>query len=554
VEGPGTVTSAPPPAARPASIGLLREAIGLREVFFQSVTHMAPAAAVAFSIILGAGFAGGALPLAVIFALIGCLLVAISIGQLAKHLPSAGSFYTYTARGIHPAVGFMVAWGYALVEPLVAPLLYLIFGHLVATVLQQEFGWDYETWWVVSAVAAAVVVFLLGYFGIQLSARAGTVLGLFEIGVFFALALWLVIKAGSANTLEVFGTKFANAEGFTGFAGVVAGSIYTILAFIGFEAAAPLAEETRDPRRNIKLAVVYSCVGIGIFYVFTTYAATVFFGPERFAGFAGFGGGNPWDGLARQVWGAGWVIVFLAIANSAIANANAAASATTRTWYAMGRIRLLPGFFAHTHPRWKSPDVAVVAQLIVALVISVWLGKKYGPFPVAFGLVATIDVAIILAIYMLVDVACIMFYLRERRGEFNLLLHGLIPLAGIAAFVPAFFTAVGVGSSVLDFVAPLPAPFNLVGAVDGIAMGVGVVYLIVLYLVRPQRVRDTGRVFLEEPDAPPVPAAATVAERPASPPNVVDEGEPPPPPPPAPAPSPPPTPPPPPDRRPDNER
>ena len=73
-------------------VGLAREAIGLREVLFQSITHMAPAAAVAFSIIAGAGFAGGALPLAVILALIGCLLVAISIGELAKHLPSAGSF------------------------------------------------------------------------------------------------------------------------------------------------------------------------------------------------------------------------------------------------------------------------------------------------------------------------------------------------------------------------------------------------------------------------------------------------------------------------------
>src|SRR5207249_7311013 len=117
-------------------------------------------------------------------------------------------------------------------------------------------------------------------------------------------------------------------------------------------------EETVDPRRNIKLAVIYSCVGIGLFYVLTTYAAVVFFGPTKFAGFAAFGGGNPWDGLARKVWGAGWVLVFLAIANSAIANSNAAANATTRTWYAMGRIRLLPGLFAHTHPGATPPAAA----------------------------------------------------------------------------------------------------------------------------------------------------------------------------------------------------
>jgi amino acid transporter len=496
-----------------AGSSLAQDAIGLREVFFQSVTHMAPGAAVAFSIIFGAPFAGGALPLAVILALIGCLLVAISIGQLAKHLPSAGSFYTYTSRGLHPSIGFMVAWGYAVVEPLVAPLLYLIFGHLVATVLQQEFGWRYSQWWWVAALGAAIVVFLLGYFGIQLSARTGTLLGLFEIGVFLALAIWLIAKADH-NTLSVFGTKFANVKGFTGFSGVVAGSIYTILAFIGFEAAAPLAEETRDPRRNIKLAVVYSCLGIGIFYVFTTYAAAVFFGPGKFGDFAAFGGGNPWDALARKVWGAGWVVVFLAVANSAIANSNAAANATTRTWYAMGRIRLLPGVFAHTHPRWKSPDFAVIVQFAVGVFLALWLGAVYGPFPVAFGLVATIDVAIIIAIYMLVNLACLFFYLRERRGEFNVLLHAIVPLGGIAAFVPAFFTAVGVGHNVLKFVPQLPAPLTLVGPVDGIAMGVGVLYLIYLYMTHPERIRDTGRVFLEETAPPGLAAAQPPAEPP----------------------------------------
>src|SRR4029453_16661886 len=69
---------------------LAPEAIGLREVLFQSITHMAPAAGVAFSVIVGANFAAGPLPLSVVLALVGCLLVAVSIGQLARRLPSAG--------------------------------------------------------------------------------------------------------------------------------------------------------------------------------------------------------------------------------------------------------------------------------------------------------------------------------------------------------------------------------------------------------------------------------------------------------------------------------
>src|SRR5436305_15221302 len=89
--------------------GLRRNAIGLREVLFQSITDMAPAAAVAASIPAGAGYAGGSLPLSVLFALIACLLTASSVGLLARQMPAAGSLATYAARGIHPAAGFLTA-------------------------------------------------------------------------------------------------------------------------------------------------------------------------------------------------------------------------------------------------------------------------------------------------------------------------------------------------------------------------------------------------------------------------------------------------------------
>jgi len=98
---------------------LERDAVGLAPTLFQSITHMAPAAAVAFSIIVGAPYAGGSLPLSVLLALVACLLVAVSIGQLGRHLPSAGGLYTYSSRGLHPYVGFLVAWGFILAEPIV---------------------------------------------------------------------------------------------------------------------------------------------------------------------------------------------------------------------------------------------------------------------------------------------------------------------------------------------------------------------------------------------------------------------------------------------------
>ena len=119
-------------------VGLRRNAIGLREVLFQSITDMAPGAAIAASIPAGVAFAGGSLPLAVVFALVACLFCAWSIGLLAREMPSAGSLATYAARGIHPSVGFLVAWAYVLVGWLIPPLVLLQLGFTVDGTLHSE--------------------------------------------------------------------------------------------------------------------------------------------------------------------------------------------------------------------------------------------------------------------------------------------------------------------------------------------------------------------------------------------------------------------------------
>jgi amino acid transporter len=70
---------------------------------------------------------------------------------------------------------------------------------------------------------------------------------------------------------------------------------------LGFEAAAPLGEEARNPKRTIPLAVVLSCLAIGVFYLCCYYGATVFFGPSRMHSFIDAGGGDPWPALATSV-------------------------------------------------------------------------------------------------------------------------------------------------------------------------------------------------------------------------------------------------------------
>ncbi|TMD33892.1 MAG: APC family permease [Chloroflexi bacterium] len=475
---------------------LEKDAIGLAPVLFQSITHMAPAAAVAFSIIFAVTYAGGATPLAVVLALVACLFVAVSIGQLARHLPSAGGLYTYSARGLHPVAGFFVAWGFMLAEPLVAPLLYLIFGNVIAVFLQNHF--NTPIWlWAPFAAAAGIGVWVLVYRGVRISTEAGVVLGAFEIVVFLALAITLIIAAGSHNTLSVFSPNTGNTNGW---GSVFAGMVYTVLAFIGFEASVPLAEEAKDPRRTLPRAVVLSCVLIGVFYLICYYGAMVYFGPNMAAdpknGFFLFNGGDPWDGLAAKVWGPFSILVLLAIINSAFANSNAGANAATRVGYALGRVGILPRALANVHPRFKTPYIAVHTQGALGIAVALILGfALQGPLN-AFALLGTIATIIIVFIYILTNLANLVFYMRERRDELNPILNVAVPILGILIFIPVLLAAFGVDFGGLG-IAGLTAPANAAPWVVGAWFVFGLV-VFVLYRVRaPGRIEETAKLFIE---------------------------------------------------------
>ncbi len=475
-----------------ADTGLRRNAIGLREVLFQSITDMAPGAAIAASIPAGAALAGGSLPLSVVLALVACLFTASSIAELARHLPAAGSLGTYVAQGIHQALGFLVAWAYVLVGVLIPPLVLLQLGFTTASTLHGEFSGYPETLWWPWTVLGALIVMAAGLYGIRTSARLGTVLGVIEIAVFLIMGVLLVFHAGSANTLSVFGTGLTP-DG-AGISAVIAGSVYTILAFGGFEGATPLAEEARDPRRTIRRAVLGATLAVGVLYIFTTYAVDVAFGPDRFATFTA-SGPSSWEGLARQFYGLFWVLVFFAVVNSTIANANAGVNVSSRTAYAMGRIGVFPYRLASITLRHRAPHVAILLVSAATIVIALGLGFGYEPIT-AFSMVGTGIVILLVAIYIVANVACIAYFVRRRRADLNVFLHIVVPVLGIAAFVPPWLTAAGIPA--FSFVTKLSPPVSYAGPAVAVWMVLGVGYLIWLMTRHPDRVAEVARVHLDE--------------------------------------------------------
>jgi amino acid transporter len=411
----------------------LRErSIGLPQVLFQSITHMAPGAAIAFSILFSVGFAGPVLPLSVLLALIACLLVASSIGQLAKEMPSSGGLYAYVTRSLGTVPGYFIGLLFLCFEPLVAPLLFLIFAWATTDVMRNDVGWDYTGQWWIWVLVAAAIVFFLTYRDVRLSTNAGVFLGVFEIGVFVALSAWMLLS--NHWVLQVFNPAHAEAGKFNG---VFKGMVFAILAFIGFEASAPLGEEAKNPRRTVPRAVVYSCLGVGLFYVFCSYAWVVGTGFNGFTE-ATLAQANPWRHLAEIFWGGGWVLIFFAIINSALANSNAGVNAASRVIYAMGRNGVLPRAFGETHPVHKTPHVAIIAQTVLGIAVALLLGWKWSPLN-AFGTLSYALTSLVIVVYMTVCVSTIVYYRREKPAAFNVWLHGIVPVLGALAFVPVLY-------------------------------------------------------------------------------------------------------------------
>src|SRR5690349_8710170 len=447
----------------------LREhSIGLPQVLFQSITHMAPAAAVAYSIYISVPDAQQALPLSVALALIACICAATAIGQLAKLFPSAGGMYTYAGKTLGPWAGFLVAWLFVGFQPLVAPFLYLEFGWAMSEVFTNSVGWHYSGQWWIWVVLMTVIVFLLTYRDIRLSTTAGVILGAFEIAIFAALALWMLFS----NTGRLNAQPFNPNHAVNHWGGVFKGMVFAILAFIGFEASAPLGEEARNPRRTVPRAVIGSAVAIGLFYVLCSYAWV--FG----AGFDGFvkqaTGADPWRNLGKVFWGTGWVVVFLAICNSIAANSNAAVNAATRVFYSLARNGLAPKRLGHVHPRFRTPYVAIVWMSAFAFVLSLLVGWKWNP-GVGFGVIATAAVPLVILVYMLVCVGCMWHFMRARRPELNPLLHIVLPIGGIVLFfLPLYYQFVKY---------PPPYPFKYANwvAIAWVAIGVALTAFMVRY-------------------------------------------------------------------------
>jgi amino acid transporter len=442
--------------------------LSLPEVLMQNVAVIAPAIASLFYTPVVVGLAGLTSPLAYPIAFVITLMLGMVLVQFTKKMPAAGGYYTYISRSLHPRLGWLVAWLFILYAPTVGGIVALYMGNILQQELRSNLGINWP--WFMAAFMIVVItgVALLQYRGIKISGKALLVLGLIEMGLVVLLGVWAIANPGpgGVNFLSYNPALIASQGGIAGFSLAV---IFSLLAFVGWDGAAPLAEETANPTKNVSRAVIGSIILLGVFLVLVTWAIIIGWGTSKIGSLAS-STELPAVVVAKRVWGPLWWFILFALLNSTVALVIAVCNMGTRLWYAMARSGSLPKVLTRVHPVYRTPVNTIILQWLVNLVTGLlllwWLGVVNGYFYEIF----VVGLAVLI-IYAMGNIGVFFLYWRQYRSEFNIFYHVIFPVLSLAALV-------WLGYELFN---PLPT-FPLVYALPtlGIWLLIGVVILIVM--------------------------------------------------------------------------
>jgi amino acid transporter len=452
---------------------------GLGGAVVQSAALIAPAAGATAGFVFIAGQSGFASPFAMVVGTIFSLCLAVIIGEFARKLPAAGSFYNYLTHAFGPKVGFVTGVMLFGAYILLLPFQMSFFGTFASDYLASH---SVHIAWQWLAVALILFSTVLTVAGLTPSLRVGLIFLAFEITVFGIIAI-IILANGGADGLSA--KPFDPSESLLGFSGIIYGLVFAIFAFVGFESATTLGEEAHEPRRTIPIAVLVTTLVIGIFYTLLIYSGVVGFGLTSHGLHQLQTNGTPFDTLARTFSGAALGnLSSIAVMTSFIALNIVTVTAGSRMIFSMGRDRMLPRWFDHVNGR-GAPDRAIVAIAVAFIAITLTLGSIYTPSDLA-SWAAYIATLFFIAAYALLGFGVTKYYWEQHRDEFSLWRHVVVPVAGL----------VGVGIVTYGNVHPTPpSPLRwFIWATVGTIVISG---LISLYLERrnPQRLVEAGQLF-----------------------------------------------------------
>ncbi|PYX72711.1 MAG: amino acid transporter [Acidobacteria bacterium] len=395
------------PTITTSSTPRLRRALTLSDLILYGIIVIQPVAPMSvFGVLSQRG--RGHVVTTILIAMVAMLFTAISYGRMARAYPSAGSAFTYVGQEINPALGYVTGWSMVM-DYMLNPMICIIWISQQA----HDFapGIPYWGW----AIFFALVFTGLNIQGVKTSARVNTALAMgmgVVIAIFFVAAARYIFGVPHGGpgffTRPFYDPQMWNAKA------VLGGTSIAVLTYIGFDGISTLSEEAENPRRNILLATVFTCLVIGILSALEVYAAQLVWPasqpyPNVDTAFT-YVAGRAWRPLFAVV---GFTLVVANFGSGMGAQLGAA-----RLLYGMGRSKALPqSFFGVVDPKRRVPrnnvlfvgGLALAGAFLLPAVAGAATGYELGANLLNFGA---------LIAFMGVNAAAfVRYYLREQEKK-----------------------------------------------------------------------------------------------------------------------------------------
>jgi putrescine importer len=354
----------------------------------------------------------------ILIAMVAMLFTAISYGRMARAYPSAGSAFTYVGQEINPALGYVTGWSMVM-DYMLNPMICIIWcsqqAHVFAPAIPY-WGW---------ATFFAVLFTGLNIQGVKTSARVNTALaaGMGVVITIFFVAAARYIFGHPHDGAAFFTRPFYDPQTWDAKA-VLGGTSIAVLTYIGFDGISTLSEEAENPRRNILLATVLTCVIIGLLSAVEVYAAQLLWPASQ-----------PFPNLdtaftfvAGRAWAPLFAIVGFTLLVANFGSGMGAQLGAARLLYGMGRSSALPkSFFGAVDRKRHVPRnnvlfvgaLALAGAFLLPAIAGAATGYELGANLLNFGA---------LIAFMGVNAAAfVRYFLREEKKSF---LNFLLPVLG----------------------------------------------------------------------------------------------------------------------------
>ena len=445
---------------------LARGVLSTFDIAAATLANIAPAMSFYFAFATIVTTAGIAAPLTVVVAAIAIALLGNTLSQFSRSRPSTGSFVTFVGR----AFG-----GYAAVVTAVV----LCAGYIVAvaSVVAISGGWT-ETilqhylsitipWQILTLVLTLGALYLI-VSGAKPSTKVAAAFFGFELLLLVAVSVALLVQHSGYINLKPFDPAHLH----RGFSGLSLGFPLAVYLFVGWENSAAMAEESASPRKAVPRAVFASLGLIAVLYVFLSYSTVVGFNDNAAKLTAA---SVPFITAAHSVAGVVAFLAYIAGFTSIVSSLIAATNSQARIIFSSGREGLLPNVAGRVTARSRTPWVAFVIYLGLALGLTYVFGWSSSPAAtvVFFGEIATLGTILIALTYLVANLALPVYFRRFHPERFSPVTHLLLPALG----------ALAIGYPLYELVKPgQPAPFDEYPLIALGVLVVAAVYGAVMYM------------------------------------------------------------------------